>query len=223
MSIVSLSLSNFDVITQTNGKHLITTVPGNALVFFKKIGCPACSVMEPMYQQVSKENGSLTYGIVDLQYNNGIVKMSRDTSTPIQTVPQLFMYANGRPFARFKGTRTIQSIREFITSCMSRIQQTQQSPQYPTYNNPSSFVGGGNMYGGQTNYGGAQMQMPDSNVPRQASQVAYGNKVAMSNHPSMQQQCDPDDEDCLMIPQNVIPHNLPWESDFRKYIDTGKI
>lgn len=222
MSIVGLSTSNFSVHNQTNGKHLTITIPGNVLVFFKKTGCPGCSVLEPIYAQLSKEDKRVTYGIVDLQYNTAIVSMSRDTSTPIQTVPQLFLYVNGRPHAKFKGAKSEPSVRKFINDALNTVPQN----QYPAYGGGAntfvpSNISNQNMYGGN-NYGG-NSYAPEITAPRQASQIAHGNQVAMSNHPSMKQQCDPETEDCLMVPADCIPHNLPWESDFRKYMDTGKI
>jgi thioredoxin family protein len=223
MSLHGLSATNFKVIVdpRSNLKHLTITVQGIVVVFFKKTGCQGCAVLEPVYSQISAEDKRLVFCIIDLQYNASVTSMARDTSTPIQTVPQIFMYVNGRPHAKFRGQRNAQAVKAFINDAIISIPQPQQQPMY----NANAFVPsnvGQNMYGGN-NYAQGPTYSPEVNVPRQASQLAHGGHVAMSSHPSMQQQCDPDDENCLMVPQNSIPHNLPWESDFRKYMESGKI
>lgn len=226
-SVVELNQNHFYV----NGQNLCVNVPGVILIFFKSQGCQHCKQLEPIFLQFARSNSRISYGIIDLTYNKNVVNISRNTKTPIQTVPQLYLYFEGRPYARFKGNKNIQSLESFVTNALDMYSQSvQQAPQHalaPQYGQQSApqerhFVQQ-NMYGAGSNRGG---YAPDTqSMPRQASGMMQhgGHPVASSAHPSMPQQCDPDDDDCLFVPDQIIPHNMPWESDLRKYAEHGKI
>ena len=199
MSIQTLDIHNFFI----SGNSMNINLPGNYLVFFKFDGCRGCEVFLPMFTQLSREDRRISYGITDLTYNRNIVQMSKPTTTPITTVPHLIIYCQGKPHARFTGEKNMKALKDFLSGVLANIPQPQ--PQ-------SSFVPQ-NMYGGHSNQG-TVVNIPDSHPPRQASRMATSGQAQA--HPSMQNQCDPDDEDCLLMPSHIIPHNMPWESDYKR-------
>ena len=207
MSVHQLSTQNFYVVGNQR-QSLNIDYSGNVLVLFKVQECQGCAAFEPVFLQLSREEKRASIAILDLTYNREIVHMSRHTTTPIQKVPKLILYVQGRPHARFKGDKTLQSLRNFITDAL---QVTQQQPsQQHTFVQQQPQQ---NLYGGPPPQGRAAY-MPDIQPPKQAINMAQG--IGGHAHPSMQQQCDPDDTECLMIPDQIIPHNMPWESDFKK-------
>jgi len=204
MSIHQLSTQNFHIVGNQR-QSLNINYGGNVLVFFKLQGCQGCAAFEPIFHQLSNEDRRVSYGILDLTYNRDIVQLSRSTTTPIQKVPHLILYSEGRPYARFKGEKNIQSLKNFISDATP-----QQTPQKPSFVQPQQQ----NMYGGPPTRG--NVYMPESQPPRQAINMANSGIPAQQAHPSMRQQCEQDNEDCLMIPDQIIPHNMPWESDYKK-------
>jgi thiol-disulfide isomerase/thioredoxin len=213
MAIRQIGTENFFV----SGNQMNLNLAGNTLVFFKSEQCQGCAAFEPVFNQLSREDQRVTYATVDLSYHRNIVQMSKPTTTTIQKVPHLILYVQGRPHARFSGERNIKGLRDFLAGVMKTIPQYPQHPQHsqPQQNQVSFIAPQNNMYGGQSVTGHQTMAMPDIAPPRQAARMATGGGPSQA-HPSMQNQCDPDDEDCMLMPSHIIPHNMPWESDYKR-------
>lgn len=192
-----------------SGNQMNINLPGNTLVFFKSEQCQGCATFEPVFNQLSREDQRVAYATIDLSYHRNIVQMSKSTTTMIQKVPHLILYVQGRPHARFSGERNIKGLRDFLAGVLKTIPQ-----QLPQQSQVSFIAPQNNMYGGQSSTG--HVNMPDSNPPRQAVRTAMGGGPVAQVHPSMQNQCDPNDEDCMLMPSHIIPHNMPWESDYKR-------
>jgi hypothetical protein len=232
MSLRQFTSQDFQIINGQK-KSLNITQGGIYLIFYKIQGCQGCSAFEPIFLQLSTEDKRVNYGILDLTYNRDIIKVSRDTTTVIEKVPHLILYVQGSPRALFKGEKNLLSLKSFLTGALSQITvqplpsvdvrgAMHQQPQQQTFVAQQQIPLQQNMYGGTQS--STYVNVPDVTVPSQANKLMQGgSQGAMAVHSSMKQQCDPDDEDCLLMPTNVIPHNMPWESDFHKYMTYGKI
>lgn len=193
-----LTAQHFKSVRGNNGNTTLSvTVTGNIFVFFKLQKCEGCNAFDPVFKTLANEDRRVLYGIIDLTNNNQVTQMSKATTTPIQTVPHLILYVNGMPFARFKGQKNVRMIKDFLTETLN-LSANQQPRENPP---PSSFVPQQNMYNNQ-------QYAPQQN-----------NNVQQSTHSSMQKKCDPEEGSCLMVPSDVIPYNLPWQSDFNKLTD----
>jgi hypothetical protein len=206
MSIYKITSQNFEL---TQNKVLQIKIPDNIFVMFKLQSCVGCSSAEPIFSQMAAKDRRVSYGIVDLTNDRGIIASAKLSSTPIEKVPLFILYTQGRPHAKFKGSnRTYETLENFLTGALSSIQNIQQIPYQQPSSNTQSFVP--NMYGGQS-------QETHINAP----QIGNGGNSrnggpGVVGHSSMQKQCDPDDEECLKTPDNIIPRNMPWEVDIRK-------
>jgi|SRR5579862_2314890 len=196
----SLNTTHFKSVRNSNNSNTLTiNVTGNIFVFFKLQNCEGCNAFEPVFKKLASEDRRVIYGIVDLTNNNQITQISKTTTTPIQTVPHLILYINGQPFAKFKGQKNLNGIKNFLSEALT-LASTQQ-PREPVQPIPSSFVPQQNMYNNQ------QYAPQNNNIQQQPT------------HSSMQKKCESDDGTCLMVPNDVIPYNLPWQSDFNKLTD----
>lgn len=203
MSVHQLTTQNFHVAGQQT-QSLSINYSGNVLVLFKLQDCPGCAAFEPVFHQLAREETRVVFAVLDLAINRDVGQMSRSTTTPIQKVPHLILYIQGRPHARFTGAqKTFPAIRNFISDALQSSQQNLQQQQH-------SFVQ-------QNIYGGPQQAprgfMPEIQPPKQAIRMAQG--LGGYAHPSMQQQCDSDNPNCLMMPNQIVPHNIPWETEKR--------
>ena len=231
-AIHQLSYQNFQVIGRER-RSLYLNLPqakGTVLVFFKSNKCPACREFEPMFAQIAQQDQRIDYAIADLSYDHKIIMMSRDTSTPIAKVPFIMIYANGHPVAKYKGSKSIQQIKQFISQILQRIPKPQQSQ--PGFM-PHGSHGQGNIYEGN--------QYPNTGLPpRQQQHAGYttqrgnpgGNyhKPEIGKAPSLQgiikggggneyaflNQAEEEDDEKLLIPDQVTPHNMPWEGSYNK-------
>ncbi len=186
------------------GDLLKIKAPGAALVFFKTDNCPACKAFSPVYYRMAAkefENSGLLFLELNLREHSNVQRMSINSKTEIRAVPHFIMYFNGNPYARYKGNTNERDIKLFINNTLPAISQQTSPPQ-------RSFISQQNMYGGYSNQ--TPVYTPDSAPPRSISNMQMSPQ-AMASHPSIQE-CDPDDEDCLLIPDCIIPYNKPWET-----------
>jgi len=205
------------VVIGTRQKTLGINLQGNVFVFFKMQGCDNCAQFEPIFAQLSKMEGRVNCAILDITKNRDVVVWSRDTNTAITAVPVLILYINGRPHAKFNGTKNIPSIQTFITKALQTNPAGSSSQQFMPQSShsphpPHPPQGQSNMYGG--GYGPAQHQygqqdgkfhMPEIGAAPSMKGVIKG-YVSGNN-------VEDDDEARLLVPDTVIPHNTPWEAE----------
>jgi len=203
-----LTSQHFRLVGDQQPFSLQISIPDHTLVMFKLPGCVGCAAVEPVFSQLSNEERRISYGVVDLGQSKEVANMSRKSNTIIEAVPHFIFYSQGKPKARFRGQdKSLGSFKKFITDILISMQQ---QPSVQLVNPPQTFVQ--NMYGGGNQNGNAYA--PElQNPPRGMNKMLQdGNSVASTAHPSMKQ-CDPDDTACLLMPENVVPHNMPWETD----------
>lgn len=204
-----LSAKNFQAVhvTTRSGDQISMNVniDGPVFVFFKLMNCKLCNSLIPIFNQIATQETRISCYIMDLSNNQDIIRMSRESTTRIDAVPYFVIYMNGKPYAKFTGTeRNASSLSAFITNTLNSWQKEQSFVAHNTNQQPTP----------------TQSYTPSQNFQQPRPQQQQ--QPPQSNHPSMKQ-CDPNDKDCIQLPGNVIPHNMPWESDFRKYMEYGKI
>lgn len=198
--IVYLSPADFSIIGNKN-KTLIINLSGNVLVLYKQPD-EISRQFEPVFSKLASIENRVNFAIMDVSTPGGreVVGKSRSTTTPIQGTPTLILYINQRPYTRFNGPRTIESIREFITKSF---QQTQTAPDPivpPQQFMPSQTQG--NMYGA--------VRGPVANVHTPTvDQPNLRGKIKNTFLPSI----ETEEEPRLNIPDDVVPYNMPWEAD----------
>jgi thioredoxin-like negative regulator of GroEL len=131
--VVNLTSKNFS--RSPNGTLLIN-VPQSCLVLFKTKSCPHCVSLEPIFKQLSISDNRVLFCFADISMDRDIHKISKDSNIQITTVPIIVFYYQGKPFARYKGSRDAASISNFVTQISSKtasspefIQQQQQEQQ----------------------------------------------------------------------------------------------
>ena len=212
MNVFELANQNFTL--SRDQKTLKINIPGIVLVMFKMDGCQGCAATEPIFRQLSMDTSKVnTYATINITRNRDVAKMAMNTSTPIPHVPMFILYVNNEPKAIHKGKRELQAIRDSIYGALSKIQTTQGFMPPPQQNQgpPQGSQEQRSMYGQgrfappqlapQPNY--YQPEIPQSSQ-RPQSQYANLNDV------------DEEDEERLLTPVQVTPHNVPWESSYKK-------
>jgi hypothetical protein len=205
MSLTFLNSSNF-VILGTRSKTLGINLRGNVLVLFKMAGDANCSQFEPIFVQASQQERRVSFAVLDVNQCKDVVMTSRDTTTPITAVPSLILYINGRPHAKFKGTKNLASVQNFITTALKT------TPEAPTQTKqfmaPPQTAQPQNMYGGYQQP--QNVHVPDIGKAPSMKSVLKNTGYGMGNN------VEEEDEPTLLIPDAVIPWNTPWEAEFQK-------
>jgi hypothetical protein len=213
-NITFLSSEDF-IVMGTRQKTLGITVPGNVLVFFKMKRCPNCAEFEPVFARLASKENRVTHAVLDVTDNRDVIISSRETNTPIAAVPVIILYINGRPHAKFSGTKNIPSIQNFITKALQANTTAAPAPQQQFMPSAASAKAGGKVRQGgpqQMQGGGGKAWVPDIGAAPSMKGIIKGAGGRSGYAQGMN--VDDDDEPRLMIPDTVIPHNAPWEADF---------
>lgn len=234
-SISFLDSSNFVLIGNQN-KSLGVNISGPLLVFFKMPSSPPCQEFEPTFAKLSGTDKRVSYGVIDVQRHKDVVLWSRNTSTPITGVPILILYLNGKPHAKFNGTKNIPSLQNFISQAL----QTVSAPSGQKSFMPSGTGRGDNMYGGgapppmdpRYQMAGSQGQYPGGASPPGGTPSPGKNMPEIGRAPSMKgvlkgagppagysvggNYVEDDDNPRLMVPDSVTPWNAPWEAELQQ-------
>lgn len=100
MTIVYVQPDNFFVSSQTN--ELCHIVRGFSFVLFTSKQCVFCKDIEPVFRNLSNHIDGCTFIEMDVdQQRQKIRTIAAGSTTPINYVPYLLFYINGRPTARY--------------------------------------------------------------------------------------------------------------------------
>jgi hypothetical protein len=209
-----LDKSNF-VILGTRQKSLGINLQGNFLVFFKMAGDPNCAEFEPIFAKLSQTEKRVSHAILDVSQYKEIVIWSRETSTPITGVPLLILYVEGRPHAKFNGTKNVTSIQTFITKALGAGAQSQPNKQFMPSNNMYGAGGSSPGYsapGGMNHQQGNAWEPDIGKAPSMKGIIKGYSKGGYATGNNVEEE----DEMKLKIPDSVIPWNTPWEAEFQE-------
>jgi len=212
MSIHELNTQNFTL--TRDQKTLKVNVPGVVLIMYKMDGCTGCQSTEPILRQLAMDTSRVnTYAVLNISRNRDVAKMASGTRTPIPHVPYFILYINGEPKAIHKGPREYQAIKQSIHKALADIQSTQFVPptQQQSQSGPPQGQRGG-MYG-QGGYSHPQLGGP--NQGGYQPEFQGGSKQPNQTYARLND-VDEEDDERLITPEQVIPHNVPWESSYKR-------
>jgi len=212
--IVQLSDTHFSLVGRQK-KAMVVNFSDPILIFFKMPPnmCQGCAAFMPVFKQLSESDRRVAYGVLDVSTYRNVVMMARETTTPINNVPSLILYINGKPHTRFNGNKNVQHLSSFITKSLESAMTAKQTPVQSQSNN---------MYGGmsapppQQNFGTPMQQQNQQTKPwmPEFGSVPPSGIKGQGGRGAQQRDLD-DEDDRLLIPANVVPYNTPWEGDYR--------
>jgi thiol-disulfide isomerase/thioredoxin len=180
---------------------MTTSVPGTVLIMFKMPNCPGCQALEPIFLQLANKQRNIGYAVADVSKYRDITIMSQKAGdqTQITAVPKLIIYSGGLPSAVYTGTKNLPSLESFIAKYL----QHQSSKPQAGQANSQTFVRA--PQGPQPKNGNNKTYMPEfgnTNMPKTSQYMRLGG-------------VDEEDESRLLIPDQVTPHNAPWQNLYK--------
>lgn len=118
--------------TIQNGELMRPNDQGYSFVFFFTYDCKDCDHVKPAFNYLSNHFKGINFCYMDMaQKNYMLMYMSRHSKTPIEYVPFLLLFANGRPIAQFfqdeeNPQNNIPKMENFILANTRRHQQQTQ-------------------------------------------------------------------------------------------------
>ena len=173
---------------------------GAVLVMFTLPKCRGCSTFKPKFFEMAAAQPSINFALCDLAVVKNLVGKSRTSSTPLQSVPTIILYAEGAPRAKFRGTMNIPSVASFIAKGIRAITANQTAYRNPIPQQPPQHQMGSSQATRQP-----QPPMTTSHKFSTGSQETY----ASLGNP------EEDDDSCLLMPNGICPYNQPWSSEFK--------
>jgi hypothetical protein len=119
-----LTAEDFQLFRGTKGNIMGTTIPGFSLILFYSTQCSHCQTLIPIFKKLPGTVGGCQFGMINVSHNKSCIMMSRKTIDPIQVVPYIILYVNGKPYMRYKGPQDAKEIARFIVEVSQRAQQS---------------------------------------------------------------------------------------------------
>lgn len=121
-----LNSDDFNVLNGEKGKILSTEIKGFSLILFYSTQCVYCKKLIPIFKTLPGTIGGCQFGMINVSTNKKCVQMSRDTISPIEYVPYIVLFIDGRPFMRYNGPQDSNEIKRFIIEIANKIKNKQQ-------------------------------------------------------------------------------------------------
>ena len=126
MSIFYISENDFELQDTIQGKVLSLTdkTEGLNLVLFYSSDCSFCNdLFKSGFKELPLEF-SFKFSICNMNVNRKIIHLSKDTISPIEFVPEIFIYLNGYPVLKYEGENEIGELKKFIIEACEKLSQS---------------------------------------------------------------------------------------------------
>jgi thioredoxin-like negative regulator of GroEL len=124
--LIYLTTRDFKVSNGPKGPVLCNRIRGLSFVLFYANKCERCKHFMPLFKTLPYSVQGCQFAMINVSQNSEIVSMSRETIAPINYVPFIIMYVNGRPFMRYDGAKNRAAIAEFIMSIANTLQSKRE-------------------------------------------------------------------------------------------------
>lgn len=101
------------------GLLLCNNIRGLSFVLFYSPGCEHCSKLIPIFKRFPGQISGIQFGITLV--NSDVVRASQRTVAPIEYVPLMILYVNGRPYMRYNQGYTEDELKNFVIETGNRL------------------------------------------------------------------------------------------------------
>ncbi len=118
-----LSSDDFSSMTGQNGQILTHSIQGFSLILFYSTQCEHCRTLIPIFKSLPNELTGCNFGMINVSLHREIISMARDTLSPIQYVPFIVLYIDGRPYMKYQGPHVGNEIKRFIFEVSQKVKK----------------------------------------------------------------------------------------------------
>ena len=84
--------------------------------------CQICVNLEPLFRRLPQFVSNCKFCVLNINENQNVIAMSRQTIAPIEFVPYIVFYVNGRPFLQYDDESNIDKLINFVQYAMKLIE-----------------------------------------------------------------------------------------------------
>lgn len=104
------------------GEIVCNNIRGVSLILMYATKCEFCRRLIPIFKRLPGTIGGCQFGMVNIETERELVRLSINSLVPISYVPLIVLYVNGKPFIRYDGAHEEQDIRAFLLDVTNRLQ-----------------------------------------------------------------------------------------------------
>jgi thiol-disulfide isomerase/thioredoxin len=121
-----LNGEDFVIAKGAKGNILCHTLKGFSLILFYSPQCEHCQTLIPIFKKLPGSINGCQFGMINVSTNKTCVRMSKSTIAPINYVPYIVLYVNGKPFMSYKGPPDANEIRRFVFEVAQKVKSNQK-------------------------------------------------------------------------------------------------
>ena len=135
-----LSKNNFHVKESLDGKILAldNDMKGINLVLFYSNECEHCNKVISEFKKLPEYIFGCNFSMINVNQNTEVVKLSKQTISPLSYVPELILFIDNIPYMKYEGEVTIPELQKFIKETSANIEKnsflSENPSQQPTIN-----------------------------------------------------------------------------------------
>lgn len=128
-ALLFLTSDDFTINKGNKGNILCHNIPGFTLILFYSTQCVHCKNLIPIFKRLPGTIGGCQFGMINVSVNKKVVHSSSKTIAPIEYVPYIVLYIQGKPFMRYNGPHDSGEIRRFVIEVANKVQSKQKFTQ----------------------------------------------------------------------------------------------
>ena len=109
-----LTSKDFSLGRVPEGHVMCVPIQGFSLMLFYSEKCPHCRDLIPIFKKLPGTVGGCQFGMINVNANKPCIEMSKKTIAPVQYVPYIVMYSDGKPCMTYKGPHDAAVISRFV-------------------------------------------------------------------------------------------------------------
>lgn len=118
-----LQSCDFNVQPSSRGGEIVcNNIRGISLILMYATKCEFCRRLIPIFKRLPGSIGGCQFGMVNIESERELVRMSVNSLVPVSYVPLIVLYLNGKPFIRYDGAHEEADIRAFLIDVSTRLQ-----------------------------------------------------------------------------------------------------
>lgn len=125
-SLIRLVTQDFSMASGTKGPLLTVGIKGIVLILFWSPSCPLCTNLLPKFQHLPQIISGVKFCVLNINENQQVLAMAKQTIAPIEYVPYIVLYVNGKPFLQFDDEPSLEKLTNFVTYTMKLIESKKQ-------------------------------------------------------------------------------------------------
>lgn len=126
-SLLFLTSADFTLGRSVDGQVMCIPIHGFSLILFYSEKCKHCKTLLPIFRRLPETVGGCQFGMVNVNTNKKCIAMSKQTINPLEYVPYIVLYFNGKPCSIYKGPHDSSIISRFIVEMAKNIKGKQSS------------------------------------------------------------------------------------------------